>query len=1315
MALLIGQAIDGRELEQATSPWSPERFASMCDALAWAVSGRQCPSLPSFTTRVNAKDGGIDVEWSVELPSDDRPVPTPIVGLGWNVFQYKKRDLIAQDRRRIISNLKSSLTGAVSELVTRFGRHPSRYVLFVNVDLKHNDKSVLKKSILEGDRDQSKLHVEVVGAAELAALLNNHPHLRAAYFAPLAFKTWQGAHKAHLNQKFIGMDVGLIGRASELNRLRSLVDDSRVRVIVLSGPHDIGKSRLALEATRQRPHDIVQALDPRSMDLSDYRSLCESHGEAICIVEDPEPDSIQALVSEALSLPSLKLIITLPTPAGAPVPSYGYDERVQSLHLQPLAEEEARKLLKAFAHPLDFEIVDWIIRHAGGIPGVLLAAASVGNMIRRDLTSFVEAVGREFEKRIQTELGPNALKCARLFSVLMHVGITGNFEPEFKHICDLFGEGWTPHTALLSLADLERAGLARRAGSFAEITLPILANYLVAQLLRGRLNEMLALFGRLDDAGRVRFIKRLSEVKSEEVERFWDAVFAPDGLFKDFQAALSDMHLLRLIAGTVPDRVLRLLESGLRNSSREERLAIRGDQRRELMWILEQLLFRAKTSRGAIRFVWLLAEAENEDYGNNATGILAECFHPLHPQMPLPLQDRIELLREFIAENASKESKLAVIQAIRSALSRTGVFLFHHGMGVEPLDSRPAFTYQDFYDYYRDLVDLLISLSMEKNEVAAAALSELPRLTTELGIQARPEEALERFRTLVDWACSGKADLDVSSLISALRVMQDALYKTLERPEFSPDRRSAYQKYIAELDRLKVSLETANFATRLKRWAGKRAYKDKRTYNGSPHFEEELSKLAEEAVENPSLLNMDLVKWLLSRVSIKSRSFFFLLGNVDEGLVFHDCIEELGNRPDGSEAFSAYWGGWAKRDRKTAEERLERLAGSSAVTGEAIILATGWFDPSQSAIDRIRAQIQAGRVDPEYAGQVVLTSRWVDALTENQFEQLLEAVVGDAVEHAAAALDMLNLWLDCGRPLQGSLADFAWQCLEHDPPARSSSDEWNFDRLAAQLTEDDPERGFKLLERIIQRREWNTNRWDPLALGQEHHLWEVLYTKDKKRLVGLLLDASRTDALRQFHLSWRLRELLDQQGDSDLLISFARANIENARIIANWMTSTKAGFWPIAFALVQMCPYDEELLSHLTAGIEQEGNLIGGPMSQFYEARKQEVEQILHEPATPPEVRAWLREVVRRLEGEISRRMIWEYDEDVNDLRRYIQDKGSAQRMWAIGRVLKYARWEDIRRLLTVEDIEEALPHIDLPEKKRKMLEKALEVWRYGK
>jgi hypothetical protein len=346
-----------------------------------------------------------------------------------------------------------------------------------------------------------------------------------------------------------------------------------------------------------------------------------------------------------------------------------------------------------------------------------------------------------------------------------------------------------------------------------------------------------------------------------------------------------------------------------------------------------------------------------------------------------------------------------------------------------------------------------------------------------------------------------------------------------------------------------------------------------------------------------------------------------------------------------------------------------------------------------------------------------MARQFIQGLTEDQFEQLLKAVAGTTFNHGAAAVDMLDMWLYFARPLQDTLANYAWQCLEHAPLLRSPHDAWKCDRLAAVLAQDDPARGFRLLDRLVQSREEDSHYWDPLDpyKSHRHQFWQVLHTKDREHLIGLLLDAARTNTLRCFHITWNLRELLDQEGDRDLLLTFARGDIKYARIIASCVISAKPGFWSIAFALVQMYPHDEELLSNLTAGLEQQGSVILGPMSQFYEACKQEVEQHLHEPSTPPEVRAWLREVRSSLQKEIPRQIVWEYDLNMDELRGHIRDKNSAQRLWAIGRVLKYAPWEDIRRLLTVEDIEEVLPYTDLPEKKRQVLERALEIWRYGK
>jgi hypothetical protein len=1222
--------------------------------------------------RVNARDDGIDAEWYVEIPDDGRPLPTPLVGPGWNVFQYKKRDLMARDRRRIISNLQSSLTGAVCKLVQNFGRCPNRYVLFVNVDLKGSDKTALKKSIVEG-YDQAGLYVEIVGAAELAALLNTYPHLRAAYFAEQSLKTWEEAQRAHSQQKFVGADVDLIGREAELEHLQSLIDDPRVRGIVLSGPHDIGKSRLVLEATRHRPHDVVQALDPRSMALSDYRSLCADHGEVLCIVEDPEPDSVYSLVNEALSVANFKPIVTLPSPAHSLPPAYGRDERIQTIHLQPLTDIAARRLLETTGQPLDFAITDWIVRHSGGLPGVLLVAASVGNTLRHDVTDFVEAIGQAFESRVQAELGDDALKCARLFSVLTYVGIAGTVESELRHICEVFGEGWSPHIALDVLKNLERAGLARRGGSYAEITLPLLANYLVVRLLQGRqLEETIALFGRLDDTGRKRFIKRLSEIRGQEVERFWEAIFAPDGLLNDFQSALSHLPLLRLVAGTVPDRVLRLLETGLREGGREERLAIKGDQRRECMRALEQLLFRISTSRGAMKLVWLLAEAENESYGNNATGILAECFHPGHPQMPLLLEERLGLLREFSRESGSKEGKLVIINAIKHALSRETSFQIYQSMGYDPMGVRPVFTLHDVYNYRCNLVDLLIALAEETNGVAIEALKELPRLTAELGLGSRPYDAIDRFHKLVDWAMSGRPGLDIASLVNALCWMREVLSERLDKSAFPSDHKDEFRDYIAALDRLRIELETTSFATRLQRWTGREVYDEYADELMAQRCPQELTGLANEALKNPHLLDTSMFAWLLSPAAQRAPIFFFLLGQRDEPCIFRKCLETLGQRSDGREAFCAYWQGWAKRDQQAAKSRLDHLANTNTITGEAIILATARLGVDQATVDRVKGQIYAGRVDPEYVASELVYGQFMQELTETQFEALLRVVAGETFEHGVAALSMLLMWDHFARPLSGNVADFAWQCLEYSSSFTSPTDVWarKFDRLAARLTQDNPEPGFELLDRLLQK-SGDKNRWEPLQTYGRSQFWKALYTKDRQRLLRLLLEAARIHVPARYHIPWYMRQRLDQRADRDLLLSFAADGLEYARIVASWLTSAKPGFWPLALELVCRYPHDEELLSHLTTGLEQQGTAIIGSFSAFYISLKQEIEQILQDPATPAEARAWLREIVDRLAGEIPRHIVWEYDLDIDGLSRHLQDKNSPQRLWAIGRVLK--------------------------------------------
>ncbi len=1308
MPLLIGQHISPEELERTTSTWPPERFAALCNTVIWAASGRAFQEFPSFTTRVNVKDGGIDAEWTIEIPEDQGDIPTPILGPGWNVFQYKKRDVLADKRQPIITRLRSSLVGALKEIGENFGRKPDRYVLFVNIHLTPSETASLKKSIQQNDGEDLTTHIQVVGAAELAAWLNDHPHLRAAFFTPLAFQTWEGAYAAHRNKKRFGSSVGFVGRESELDRLKTLVDSPLIRTIVLSGPHDMGKSRLALEATKHKPYVVAVALDPRSTDLANYRKLCSNRSETICIVEDPELDTLQSLIGEALSVPGLKLLITYPAAAEAPDLSYGFDNRVVSLQLSPLSDESARTLLQTTGQVLDYGIQEWILSQAGGIPGILLAAANIASNLRQDHTAFSTAVGKEFERRIVQELGEAALRSARLLSVLTHVGISGPHEAEIQTICEIFGDGQSPHEVLAHLPELVKAGLANRAGYFAEMALPLLANYLAEQLLQERRDKMFALFARLDEAGQIRFIKRLAQFKGPEAEPFWDELFASDGLLGTLQSILKRPHLLRLIAGAVPHRVLHVLESNLLTSTRETRLAIAGDSRRELMWALEQLLFRAKTSKGALRLIWLLAETENESWGNNATGVLEECFLPLHPQMPLPLDERAALIKELLLSRPEPETRLVAIKAIEKGLARRSSVRLRRSESFHPLDTRPNLTVSDVDSYLRTLAEVLISLTSQEDETSKTALKILPNSLADLAYHGLTAESQKYFKLLTNWALSERTGLDVSKLSGVMSRVRDFCAEQLAKRGFPDDRKTEYTGFISALTQWQVSLDQGGFATRLKLWAGEGRY---RLSNEWKQVEEQLRKLAEETVHSPELLTPSLTEWLTAASVRETRSFFYALGQEDKTLHFQQTVEDLGKDAPGSNTFAPYFAGWAKRDLLGAESRLDELADSHSVSATALLDTTSWLDPTPRGLTRIK---KLASVDPGYAAAIL--GRWIDHLSPSEFMELLQIIGGHDLEHASAAVDLLGSWMYHQKPFDGPLSDFAWRCIEHGPsrkPARSAEG-WHFDELASKLTEANPDVGFEKFHQLLIMSPSRTSDWELLDMDGGNQWWKTLRAQDRLRLFRILLATSLADHTVQEMLSWRLKDLLDQGQDADDLLKAIGNEACHARIAAKWLIGSKPNFWTLAFSLLKRFPDNPQLQNALTSAAMDIGTMIEGPGSRFYKTRQQEIQELVESSSTPTEARAWLRDLVEILGSEVKTHLIWEYDLEVNDVKRYIHGDDIDQKRWAIGRVLKYAQWSDVRKLLTVDEIEEALPYITLPEPRRTTITRLLPTWKHA-
>jgi hypothetical protein len=55
---------------------------------------------------------------------------------------------------------------------------------------------------------------------------------------------------------------------------------------------------------------------------------------------------------------------------------------------------------------------------------------------------------------------------------------------------------------------------------------------------------------------------------------------------------------------------------------------------------------------------------------------------------------------------------------------------------------------------------------------------------------------------------------------------------------------------------------------------------------------------------------------------------------------------------------------------------------------------------------------------------------------------------------------------------------------------------------------------------------------------------------------------------------------------------------------------------------------------------------------------------------------------------------LWDYDIGDEEIRRILRHGSLAEKAWIITRILEYAKWDDIWRYLTVDDIRENLERL---------------------
>ena len=198
---------------------------------------------------------------------------------------------------------------------------------------------------------------------------------------------------------------------------------------------------------------------------------------------------------------------------------------------------------------------------------------------------------------------------------------------------------------------------------------------------------------------------------------------------------------------------------------------IANEIRRNLVWALQKLCFKKESYHNGSLVTALLAVAENESWGNNATGLMKQLFHIMLPGTQASLQDRIKTLE--LLKSSGKEYEGLVLDCIDRAFD-SGSFV-RDGEGAQfgikketdymPKDNR------EIVEYWEQCRDILIAWIDEDpsitNRVAKIAADHLIRWSFD-GI-------LERIFPLIEKVAETKGDAWEEMYVNLNRVSKKRL------------------------------------------------------------------------------------------------------------------------------------------------------------------------------------------------------------------------------------------------------------------------------------------------------------------------------------------------------------------------------------------------------------------------------------------------------------------------------------------------------------------------------------------------------------
>lgn len=557
--------------------------------------------------------------------------------------------------------------------------------------------------------------------------------------------------------------------------------------------------------------------------------------------------------------------------------------------------------------------------------------------------------------------------------------------------------------------------------------------------------------------------------ESAEAFRRVRELLGPDGPFNGIEAFKSKRgaFFFRALALASPDEGLKCLERTIATCTKEQLLEFT-EGRREVIYSLEHIALYRELFPGAAGLLLKLGEAENETWGNNASGVFKDLF-TLGPgrvaSTSAPPEERLPILAEAL-ESSSPDIRKLALGACERALEAEHFSKFgwveEAGLRKGPVGWTPK-TYPEWWEAFRQIWQLLCerldSLDPDDRQGATNILLGRSRgLIRSTGLGSMVIESLQEL--LSKGYVSKKA---------VLKEVIEVLHYDGEK--LPPEMRT-------RLEEFKQQLEGSDFSSQLKRYVGMDLLEDKFDEEGrtADFGDKRINELAQEAARDKSLLTSEL-DWLVTSEAENGFKFGYQLGLADETFDLLPVLVQA--HKDATEKtnvyfLSGYFRALSERNRPKWEEELDKISQDPKMQAWAPELTWRSGPLTDRAAERILSLIQKEIVGFEDLRMFAYGSVTRN-LSEGIFRKWIELLIQQNSKTAASIALDLGQFFYCRQESRYPLPeDLGFRLLTHPSLFTPTEDktetmrDFNWSEMAKWFAKKYPARSLDLAKVMLE-------------------------------------------------------------------------------------------------------------------------------------------------------------------------------------------------------------------------------------------------------